>query len=178
MHSFVPSDTVDKSVPGHEQRHRLAHLQRHLKETASAAERLCHEHFCTALVLMAEAPVVALLDECLHESLKAKVIGRILDPPEADPRNRKEFIEGVLRECPARKEAEGIAELADLEPGKSLVSSLPQAIDVGNRFAALRLLVNASLSEKGFVCSGHHYVSLKEEEYPVDGKKLLPVKTW
>jgi peptide subunit release factor 1 (eRF1) len=121
---------------------------------------------------------MALLDEYLHESLKAKVIGRILDLPDADPRNRKELIEGVLGEYHARKEQEAVAELADLEPGKSLVSSLPQVIDACNRFAARRLLVNASLSEKGFVCREHHCVSLKEEECPVDEKNCFRWKTW
>jgi hypothetical protein len=35
--------------------------------------------------------------------------------------------------------------------------------------------VSAGLREKGYVCKGHHYVSLEETECPFDGARLQPL---
>jgi hypothetical protein len=37
IQSFVPSDSVDKGIPRHAQRHRLSQLKWHLKQTATQA---------------------------------------------------------------------------------------------------------------------------------------------
>src|ERR1700738_409894 len=52
--AFAPSDTVDASRPGKVQRHRLTHLQWHLKSSAQTAERLFRERGGELLALIGE----------------------------------------------------------------------------------------------------------------------------
>ncbi len=176
IRSFVPSDTVDASIPGRVQRHRLTHLQWHLRHTASAAYRLSIERSCNALILMAEGRVSSLLEEFLHDSLREKIIGRIYSSPDAETRDRTELIESMLRDHRAAKETKAIEDLANYKPGEELVSSLGDVISASNLFLVRKLLVNESLHQKGFGCKGHHYVSLEETPCPFDGAKLLPVE--
>jgi hypothetical protein len=56
--SFVPSDRVDDSIPGRVQRHRLTHLERHLKATAQQAYHLYNDSSFDVLVLMGEERVM------------------------------------------------------------------------------------------------------------------------
>lgn len=93
LQDFVPSDTVDKSIPGHEQQHRLEHLRHHLKESALLAEQLFGERSCTGVDLMAETRVMALLEEYVPEALKSKIAGIIADSPDADTRNRNHAVD-------------------------------------------------------------------------------------
>ena len=170
--SFVPSDTVDRSTPHHAQQHRLTHLQWHLKRVANEIYHLYDQGCCDLVVLMAESRVAALLDEYLHESLKPKIIARILDSPEADARDRRELIENALREHRAEKEARAIESLHNHKP-EERAASLREVINVLNLFRIRRLLVNEGLRQKGFVCKEHHYLSLEPGDCPFDDTKLL-----
>lgn len=176
IQSFVPTDTVDKSIPGHAQRHRLTHLQWHLKHTANAAYRLFRERACSAVVLMAESRILGLLEEYLHESLTKRIIGRIENTPAANARDRTELIEGAVREHRGTKETKAIESLGNLKPGEDFVSSLQEVISACNLFQVRKLLLSESLSEKGFVCREHHYLSLDEGSCPFDGTNLLSVE--
>jgi hypothetical protein len=122
VQSFVPTDTIDKSIPGHAQRHRLTHLDWHLKYTATAAYRLYNEHTFDVVILLAEKRVSALLEEFLHDTVRQRIIGRIDNAPEAEPRDRKELIESTLREYRARKEAKAIGELNEHKPEETVAS--------------------------------------------------------
>jgi peptide subunit release factor 1 (eRF1) len=173
--SFVPSDTVDRSIPHHAQQHRLTHLQWHLKKVANEIYHLYDQGSCDLLVLMAESRVAALLDEYLHESLKPKIIARILDSPDADARDRRELIENALREHRAEKEAKAIESLHNHKP-EELVSSLRNVINMLNLFLIRKLFVSEALHQKGFVCKEHHYLSLKAGNCPFDNTKLLPAE--
>ncbi|HEY4816019.1 MAG TPA: hypothetical protein VIH67_01220 [Candidatus Acidoferrum sp.] len=170
--SFVPSDTVDKSIPHRAQQHRLEHLRSHLRQVASEVYQLYDQGSCDLLVLMAETRVAALLDEYLHESLKPKIIARILDSPDADDRNRRELIENALREHRAGKEAKAIESLHNHKP-EELASSLRNVLNVLNLFLIRKLLVSENLHQKGFVCKEHHYLSLEAGNCPFDDTKLL-----
>jgi len=170
--SFVPSDTVGRSIPHHAQQYRLTHLQRHLKQVANEIYHLYDQGCCDLLVLKAESRVAALLDEYLHESLKPKIIARILDSPEADARDRRELIENALRVHRAEKEARAIESLHNHKP-EELVASLRNVINVLNLFRIRKLLVNEGLHQKGFVCKEHHYLSLEPGNCPIDNTKLL-----
>jgi peptide subunit release factor 1 (eRF1) len=170
--SFVPSDTVDRSIPHRAQEHRLEHLRTHLRQVASEIYHLYEQGSWDLLVLMAENRVAALLDEYLHESLQAKIIGRVLDSPDADASNRKELIENALHEYRATKEAKAIESLHNHKP-EELASSLRGVLKVLNLFLVRKLLVSENLHQKGFVCQEHHYLSLEAENCPFDNSKLL-----
>ncbi|MCU1298526.1 MAG: hypothetical protein JWO91_2804 [Acidobacteriaceae bacterium] len=174
--SFVPTDSVDKSIPGKVQMHRLTHLQWHLKLTALHVYRLYNDRLFDALVLMGEGRVLHLLEEYLHEAVKEKIIGRINDSPDADQRDRKEVIEAIVRNHKAQRETQAVEALSNYRPGQDMVSGLPDVINVLNLFVLRKLLVAENLQEKGFVCRQHHYVSLKGGECPFCGLALLQVE--
>jgi Bacterial archaeo-eukaryotic release factor family 10 len=170
--SFVPTDTVDKTIPHRAQEHRLEHLRTHLRQVASEIYQLYDQGYCDLLVLMAENRVAALLEEYLHESLKPKIIARILDSPEADARDRKELIENALRAHRAEKETKAIQSLRNHKP-EELVSTLRNVINAQNLFLVRKLFVSEGLRRKGFVCKDHHYLSLEPGACPFDNAKLL-----
>jgi hypothetical protein len=170
--AFVPTDTVDKSIPHHAQEHRLEHLRSHLRQVASEVYQLYDQGACDLLVLMAENRVAALLEEYLHESLKPKIIARILDSPDADARDRKGLIENALREHRAEKESKAIESLHNYKP-EELASSLGNVINILNLFLIRKLLVSENLHQKGFACKEHHYLSLEPGTCPFDNSKLL-----
>ena len=176
IQSFVPSDSVDKSIPGHVQRHRLTHLQWHLKQTATQTYRVYNERSCDTLALMAETRVAALLEEYLHDSLKPKIIARIHDSPDADKENRRQLVEATVREHRAARETRAIDGLANYVPGEDLICGLRQVIAALNLFFVRKLFISESVSEKGFVCRAHHYLSLQESLCPFDNSKLVDVE--
>ena len=75
-----------------------------------------------------------------------------------------------------KKEAEALAVLGNYKPREALVSSLPEVIDACERFVVHTLLVNTGLRKRGFVCEGHHHVSLQPGKCPVDSTKLRSAK--
>lgn len=168
----LPTDTADKSIPRRAQEHRLEHLRAHLRQVADEIYQLYDQGACDLLVLMAETRIAALLEEYLHESLKPKIIARILDPPEADARARKELIEAALREHRTEKETKAIESLRNHKP-EELVSSLRDVINVQNVFLVRKLFVGEGLHQKGFVCKEHHYLSLDSGNCPFDNSHLL-----
>lgn len=173
--SFVPTDTVDASIPGRVQRHRLTHLQWHLKLTARQAFRLYSEWSCKVLVLMGEERISHLLEGFLHETLRERIISRVYGSPAADTRDRKELIENALRVYKADRETQAMEDLNHYKPDV-IASGLRRVIDVCNLFLVRKLLVSQSLLHKGLVCKEHHYVSLDETECPFCHARLLPVE--
>jgi peptide subunit release factor 1 (eRF1) len=169
---LVPADTVDKTIPHHAQQHRLEHLRGHLRQVASEVYQLYDQGTCDLLVLMAENRVAALLEEYLHESLKPKIIARILDSPDADTRDRRELIENALHKHRAEKERRAIESLHNYKP-EELASSLRNVLDTLNLFLIRKLLVSENLHHKGFACKEHHYLSLESGNCPFDDSKLL-----
>ena len=173
--SFVPTDTVDASIPGRVQRHRLTHLEWHLKLTARQASRLYREWSCQVLVLMGEERILHLLEGFLHETLSERIISRIYGSPVADTHDRKELIETALRVHKADRETRAIEDLSRHKPDV-VAAGLRRVIDVCNLFLVRKLLISESLHQKGSVCKEHHYVSLEETECPFCHARLLPVE--
>jgi peptide subunit release factor 1 (eRF1) len=170
----VPTDRVDKSVPGHAQRHRLTHLQWHLKTTAQHAYHLFAEQECEVLVVMGEERIQSLLDEFLHETLKGKIVGRIHGSPVADPRARQDLINQALRDHKIKRETSAMHDLGEHKPD-ALVSGLRRVIDALNFFLVRDLFVAEGLQQRGVVCRQHHYIALEGTECPFCGAKLLSV---
>jgi peptide subunit release factor 1 (eRF1) len=173
--SFVPKDSVDASIPGRVQRHRLTHLQWHLKLTARKCSRLYSDWSCRALVLMGEQRVSHLLEEFLHETLKESIIGRIYGSHKADYGNAKAEIEKELRTYKEQREVEAVRELTDYNPDV-VAAGLHDVIEICNLFLARRLFISDGLHQQGFVCRAHHYVSLDERQCPFCRAALMPVE--
>lgn len=173
--SFVPTDTVDASIPGRVQRHRLTHLEWHLKLTARQARRLYSEWSCQVLVLMGEERIIHLFEGFLHETLRERIISRVYGSPVADTRDRKELTEAALCAYKADRETQAIEDLSDYKPDV-VAAGLSRVIDVCNLFLMRKLLISESLHQKGSVCKEHHYVSLEETECPFCHARLLPVE--
>jgi hypothetical protein len=176
IQSFVPSDTVDASIPGKAQRHRLAHLQRHLKDTADRSYHLSSEQGCEVLVLMGENRILHMLENFIHDSLKKKIISRIYNSPDADTRDRKDLIESALHSYKAAREENAIDQLSDYKPGDELISGLQDVINASNLFFVRKLLVSDGIHRDGFICKEHHYLSLEETQCPFCGKRVVPVE--
>lgn len=174
--SFVPTDSVDASRPGHVQRHRLSHLHWHLKLTANAASRLYGQWSCRSLVLMGEERVSHLLEEFLHDNLRKQVIGRVYGSPTADDRDLKEVIENALRNHKQQLEIQAVQELSEYRPDV-VASGLQQVIEVCNLFLARRLFISGGIEKSGFVCRQHHYISLEAAACPFCGATLVPVSS-
>ena len=174
--SFVPTDRVDKSVPGHAQRHRLTHLQWHLKATAQRAYHLFDERSCRVLVLMAEERVCHMFEGFLHDSLRERIVHRFYGSPAADPRDRKALIETALREHKAAHEVYAIDELSNHKPIEEVVSGLGNVIKACNFFLVRQLVLGQDLRQKGFVCKQHHFLSLLDTKCPFCSTKMLPVE--
>jgi Bacterial archaeo-eukaryotic release factor family 10 len=174
--SFVPTDTVDKSIPGKVQRHRLTHLQWHLKATADHAYRVLTQESCDAMVIMAEERVLHLFESFLPLAVQGKIIGRIFGSPDADTRDRRQIIEGVLRAYEAEQEIQAVNELNDYKPHQDVISGLQKVMEASNLFLLRRLVVSEGFNQAGFVCKEHHYLSLHEGACPFCNKPLLPVK--
>jgi len=175
IQSFVPTDRVDNSIPGRAQRHRLTHLQWHLKATAQRADRIYREWSCQSMIEMGEERVLHLFEEFLLQALKERIISRVCGSPVADPRDRRQLIADALREHKAALEVDTTEEIGRYKPGDQVVFGLPAVIEVCNLFLVRRLVVAARLNQAGFVCKNHHYISLQEESCPFCKMRLLPV---
>ncbi len=172
----VPRESAEPPFKRNDQRH-LSHVQRHLKATAIRAFHLFQQNACIGVIVMGDKEVTALLEEYLHETLIAKIIGRIHASPEADPRDRKEIIESVLAEKKAAREAAAIEELARYRPGDQPVLGLPAVIEAFNLLLVRKLVIAEKLQQRGYVCADDHYLSLKEASCLTCGGKLLPAES-
>jgi len=176
IQSFVPTDRVDKSIPGHAQRHRLTHLEWHLKATAQRAGRKYEEERCQAVIMMAEERLLHMVEAYLPDAVRRRIIGRTYGSPVADPRDRKEMIESVLRDYRTETEATAIREVQEHKPHEEVISGLARVIEALNLFLVRRLVLDGSLRQGGFVCRQHHFVSLDDGQCPFCGNRLLPVE--
>ena len=174
--SFVPDDRVDKSIPHRAQQHRLNHLEWHLKATAQRAARLYDEESCEAVMAMAEDRLLHMLDAYLPDAVERRIVARIQGSPVADPRDRPEIIESLLKDHKTADEGTAIAQLQEHKPHEEVVSGLADVIEALNLFLVRRLIVGRSLSQSGFVCRQHHFISFDDKLCPFCGQPLLAVE--
>jgi hypothetical protein len=174
IESFVPADTVDRSRPGKEQRHRLTHLRWHLRATATAAARLFRERDADLLVLVGDEEVLAELDRFLPNELQGRVAGRLHPSPRAGREEWRQQIERVLADRRRAEEEAAVERLGDLSGRHPVARTLPGVVDALNRFQVRWLLLSAALSSPGFRCREHAFLSLAEGRCPFDGTELSP----
>jgi peptide subunit release factor 1 (eRF1) len=172
--SFVPSETVDRSRPAKVQRHRLTHLDWHLRRTAQLADRVVMDQGFDLLVLSGDRNVLTELERYLPDRLRVKIAGRL---PKADDRARwQQGIEEIVRQHRRAQEESAVAALGD-HLGTGLVAQgLRDVIDLSNEFLIRRLYVSVSLRHPGYVCREHHFVSLDSGRCPFDDRELPPTE--
>jgi peptide subunit release factor 1 (eRF1) len=167
---------VDKSNPGHVQRHRLTHLEWHLKSTAERASQLYRLHSCQAVIVMAEERISHMFEKYLPDAVRGRIITRIFGSPVADPRERRDLIENAIQAHKAISETAAITEVKEHKPHEDVISRPAEVIDALNLFLVRKLVISGSLRQSGFVCRDHHFVSLHEGTCPFCGKQLLAVE--
>jgi peptide chain release factor subunit 1 len=177
IRSFVPTPNVDRSKPGKAQRHRLTHLQWHLRAVAQTAARLVDEQGFDALVLAGDQTVLGELEEMFPKALRPRVIGRIHpDPHGAREREHwEEEVEEILAGRRAAEEAEAMGDLGLLRADGRLAGGLSDVVDAVNLFQVRRLFVDDHVEQPGLVCREHHFLSLEGGTCPFCGRELMPV---
>jgi peptide chain release factor subunit 1 len=174
IRSFVPSDTVDASRPAKAQRHRLTHLQWHLKASAQAAERLFRERGCEFIALIGEETLVKEFEEYLAKSLRDHLLGELKWSPEDGPNERRADLEEALRKQRTKEEEAALDELGFFQGHGRLATGLEIVIDAANLFLVRRLVLDNELSTPGYFCRNHHFLSLTPGACPFDSVPLLP----
>ena len=174
--SFVPSETVDAARPGKVQRHRLTHLQWHLKASAQAAERLFRERGFELLALIGEETLVKEFEDYLAKSLRDRLLAELHLSPDDGPNRRREALEEALLKQRKQEEEAALGELGFFQGHGRLAAGLEKVLDAANLFLMRRLVIDSELARPGYVCREHHFLSLKAGSCPFDGRALLPAE--
>lgn len=174
--ALEPTGAVEaESRPGKDQRRRLTHLQWHLKATARLAARLVEEHGFRLLALAGDEIVVAELERFLPERLLPLVV-RLHPSPHEEGAAWQRRLEEVVAERRRAEEEAALERLGEYQAGGVLVSGLPAALEVVDRFLVRRLFVGGDRMEPGYVCRQHHFLSLAEGSCPFCGAELFPTE--
>jgi peptide chain release factor subunit 1 len=174
--SFVPSETVDAARPGKVQRHRLTHLQWHLKASAQAAERLFRERGFELLALIGEETLVKEFEDYLAKPLHDRLLAEVHLSPEDGPNRRREALQEALAKQRKQEEEAALEELGFFQGHGRLAAGLEKVLDAANLFLMRRLLIDDELARPGYVCRDHHFLALTPGSCPFDGRALLPAE--
>ncbi len=151
----------------------LSPRQFHLMTTARLAGQLFQEQECSHVVLAGDRELLAELACFLPDSLRERVAGMVHPAPGQDRDVWRRRIQAVLVERRRVEEAAAVASLAADRAAGLLASGVAGVIDVLNRFLARRLLVGSGLTQPGYACRQHHYLSLSEGTCPFCGAALI-----
>jgi Bacterial archaeo-eukaryotic release factor family 10 len=176
LKAFIPSDSVDASRPGKVQRHRLTHLQWHLKSSAQLADRLFREQGAERLVLIGEERITKEFEDYLPKSLRDRLVARLSLSPDANANQRRAAIDGALADERKREEEAALGELGFYKGHGRLAAGLELVIDAANLFLMRQLFLDDRLARAGFVCRSHHFLSLTPGSCPFDNQPLLPAE--
>jgi hypothetical protein len=172
--SFVPTDTVDRSRPAKVQRHRLTHLDWHLRSTAQLADRMVMDQGFELLIVSGDRNVMSELERFLPDRLRMKIVGTL---PKPDDRGRwLREIEEVVRQHRRTQEESAVALLGDHLSTALVAQGLSDVIDLSNEFLIRRLYVSVTLRQPGYVCREHHFLSLEGGRCPFDDRELPPTE--
>jgi hypothetical protein len=168
-----PTETVDASRPGKVQRHRLTHLQWHLKASAQASERLFRERGSDLLALIGEERLVKEFKDYLGKALRDRLLAELHLSPDDGPNRRRTALEEALAAQRTREEEAALSELGFFQGHGRLAGGLEMVINAANLFLMRQLFLDAELATPGYVCRDHHFLSLKPGSCPFDGQALL-----
>jgi len=174
--AFAPTESVDASRPGKVQRHRLTHLQWHLKSSAQLADRVSREKGVDRLVLLGEERLTNEFKDYLPKALRERVLTQLSLSPDVGPNQRRAAIEGALAEERKREEEAAVSELGFYQGHGRLASGLEMVIDAANLFLMRQLFLDDRLARPGYVCRSHHFLSLTPGPCPFDNQQLLPAE--
>ena len=171
--SSIPRDEVEISRRDEVQRHRLTHLQWHLKASAQAADRLFRERGCDMLALIGEEGLVKEFEDYIPKAMKERLLALSRLSPEAGPNQRRAALEGALAEELKREEEAALGELGFFKGHGRLAAGLEPVIEAANLFLMRQLFLDDRLARVGFVCRTHHFLSLTSGACPFDNQPLL-----
>jgi hypothetical protein len=174
--AFVPSDSVDASRPGKVQRHRLTHLQWHLKSSAQLADRLFREKGADLVALIGEEGFVNEFEDYLPKAIRERLLARLRLATDDRTNKRRAALEGALAEARKREEEAALSELGFFKGHGRLAAGLEKVIDAANLFLMRQLFLDDRLARAGFVCRTHHFLSLTAGTCPFDNQPLLPAE--
>ncbi|HYW27237.1 MAG TPA: hypothetical protein VE953_23910 [Terriglobales bacterium] len=175
LESFVPGGTVVTSRPEKAQRHRLTHLQWHLRLTAQRAAALLSEPGYDVVVLAGGERVVADLERFLHGDVRAHVVATLHPAPDWDRGEWQRRLDQVIAEHRRSVEEAALSRLDEYAGHGLLVRGLEAVVDAMNLFLVRMLFVSHGLTRQGAVCREHHYLSLSSGRCPYDATELEPV---
>jgi hypothetical protein len=159
IESFVPAETVDKSLPASVGGHPLMHLVWHLKEIAQLVTRLLDEQPRGLLLLVGEETLLAEFDEYLPKRVAGRKAGRLPRDPGRDRAELERQLVQVLQAHRRTEEEAALETLGEAQGAWVLVTGMDAVLDVANRFFMRRLFIAGGLQQPGFVCKEHHYLS-------------------
>jgi hypothetical protein len=174
--AIVPSESLDASQPDKVQRHRLTHLQWHLKSSAQLADRLFREQGADRIALIGEERIVKEFEDYLPKALQERLVARLRLAPDASPDQRRAALEGALADERKREEEAALGELGFYQGHGRLAAGLELVIDAANLFLMRQLFLDDRLARAGYVCRNHHYLSLTAGPCPFDNLPLLPAE--
>jgi peptide chain release factor subunit 1 len=174
--SFTPTETVDAGKPGKAQRHRLTHLQWHLKASAQLADRLIRERGFDLVAVAGEETLVKEFEDYLPKTLRDRLFARLRLSPEEGPTRRRFLLDEALAQRRAREEETQLDELGFYQAHGRLAAGLETVINAANLFLMRRLFVSDQLAKAGYVCRNHHFLSLTAGPCPFDREELRPAE--
>lgn len=171
-----PSKPVEASRPGKAQRHRLTHLQWHLRAVAHMAAAIAREEGTDLVALRGDEELLVELRDFLPLELRQAIVVELPEDPEATRAEVMERIEAALAKLRETEEARIVERLAEARGHGKLAVGLPAVIEAANLFLVRQLVVDRSRTRPGWVCRRHHYLALDPGVCPWCEEPLVGVE--
>lgn len=173
LRSFIPSG--ERGLQPQVQRHRLTHLQWHLKSTAMLIAKNLRQHRCEHLILFGDKPVLDHLKAFFDEPTRRSLICSFPEIPRSDQAKINGLIEQCIQETRGKQEAAVLEHLPSYRAQNMLAEGIENVIAAANNFLVRQLYIDIELQQAGFACRDHHYLSLTKEVCPFCSQELLQV---